>query len=76
MLPAACPHESRAGSLRLARTVDSATPVAGLGFTYAAAGAISLGDVRVIDLDIDAGTGVSRVATPTSGGDAAAARHS
>ena len=35
-----------------ARTVDSATPVAGLGFSYAAAGAISLGDVRVIELDV------------------------
>ena len=35
-----------------ARTVDSATPVAGHGFSYTAAGAISSGDVHVIEFDV------------------------
>jgi hypothetical protein len=49
-----------------AQTVESATPVAGLGFTYAAAGPIIIGDVQLIDLEIDAEAGVGQLATPTS----------
>ena len=35
-----------------AQTADSAPPVTGLGFSYAAAGPIVTGDVQLIDFDI------------------------
>jgi hypothetical protein len=47
------------------RVSETATPAAGLGFSYMAAGPIVTGDIQEIDLEIDTVAGVSRSATPT-----------
>jgi hypothetical protein len=44
---------------------ELASPAAGFGFRYLAAGPIVTGDIQEIDLEIDTIAGVSRSATPT-----------
>jgi hypothetical protein len=45
-------------------TTGAATPAAGLGFSYAASGAVT-GDIQIVEFDIDLETGVAVAATPT-----------
>lgn len=40
-----------------ARTSANATPVSGLGFSYAASGTVATGDIQELDLQIDLATG-------------------
>jgi hypothetical protein len=45
---------------------STATPVDASGFTYAAAGSVTVGDIQDIDFDLDSATGYPIPATPTA----------
>jgi hypothetical protein len=45
-------------------TAEGATPVAGTGFSYAAAGPIVVGDMHDVDIEVDLETGAIVAATP------------